>query len=183
MKILSKTFLPKEVKYNNNIYICDEELSRNYNGTNPPAVKGIIGVHVLSRNLKGRFDYHGNDYQPTCWIFKQKPAEITPKVSTEYEVGAILSFSWGYEQTNYNFYCITKVSNDWVTLVEMTKKVESRGDMRTSVTPNEINLKSEPFRRKLARNRENGKPIGLQIESYGWCSLWDGKPKEATHYA
>lgn len=183
MKIFNKTNLPESIEYNGNTYVPDYELSRKYKGLIAPEVKGIIAVHVLAKNLKGKTDLHGHPYEPTYWIYRQTFTNITPKVSKEYEVGAILSFSWGYEQTNYNFYCITKVENDWITLVEMTKNVEWRGDMHTSETPKEIDPKGNIIRRKLKRNRDNNRPIGLQIERYGWGALWDGEPEQATHYA
>lgn len=32
----------------------------------------LIRVEVLSRNLKGKTDLHGNPYKPTEWIFTAK---------------------------------------------------------------------------------------------------------------
>lgn len=112
---------------------------------------------------------------------------ITPKQSTQYEVGAILCDTWGYEQTNIDFYCIVKVSGDWVTVAPMTKASALGGEhwsMTTKETPGVINPDKPTIRKKL--KSFNGEAAGFSFRNYtggGWCKLWDGRPKLATHYA
>lgn len=112
---------------------------------------------------------------------------IIPKQSTSYEVGAILCDTWGCEQTNVDFYCIVKVSGDWVTVAPMTKITIPDGNhlnMTTKEMPGVIKQDKPTIRKKL--KRFNSEISGFSFRGYGgggWCSLWTGKPKFASHYA
>jgi hypothetical protein len=50
-------------------------------------------------------------------------------------VGALLATSWGYDQTNVNFYAVTKVSGRRVWLREVAQDSESTGSMSANVWP------------------------------------------------
>src|SRR5262245_43447416 len=113
--------------------------------------------------------------------------EVTPHVSERYEVGAILENQWGYDQTNIDYYCIVKRSENakgqiWLTLVEMTvgESYETHW-MQGKCMAGVIREGAKPFRRLL--RVWDGSERGVGIESYGWCSLWDGKPSHWTAYA
>lgn len=112
---------------------------------------------------------------------KQAPE---PRVMETYSPGAILEFSWGYDQTNIDYFLIVARKGDWLTLVSLGKsQQEERGFMQGVCEPSqEANTGAKPFRRKVCRDRE-GKEFGCKIKSYGWCSLWDGKPSHWTGYA
>lgn len=98
-----------------------------------------------------------------------------------YTVGAILEGSWGYEQTNINFFKIVKRTNDTLWLQPLaTRTVADAGFMSTRVVPGEP-TDGKIIRRRLMRR--DGEPIGCRFAtSYGWINLWDGKASLATHY-
>jgi len=106
-------------------------------------------------------------------------------------VGDIFHDSWGYEQTNIDFYCIIKRSGDWVTIMPMGKKeTTAQGySMTNDVVPTIINWSAKPIRKKIYKSREtwrHGQELGFRFGNYsgaGWCSLWDGKPARESHYA
>lgn len=111
---------------------------------------------------------------------------IKPTVSEAFEPGTILVATWGYEQTNVDFYCILQRSGEWVTIIEM-KQIEASDtlpgnapSMTGKVLPTEIDWRSRPFRKKV--KSFNGKESGFRL-SNGWATLWNGKPKFASHYA
>ena len=116
---------------------------------------------------------------------------MEPHVSDKYEVGAILEHSWGYDdQTNIDYFVIVKRSETpkaiWLTLLPMTigSREETMWAQGTCV-PGVVKADAKPFRRKLhvdTRNAER-REFGVAIESYGWCSLWDGKASHWTAYA
>jgi hypothetical protein len=115
-----------------------------------------------------------------------KQLTITPHVATSYEVGAILYDSWGYEQTNIDYYCIIERKGDWLTLLPMKADSASEGplSMCTIETPLIIDDSNKPIRKKL--KIFDGKESGFSFRNYcggGWCKLWDGKSKIASHYA
>jgi len=79
MKIYSRKYLPESITYNNETYKMNAAISGAMNANNTP-VNTIVAtlkregrkailVQVLSSNLKGRTDLHGNPYKPTKWIF------------------------------------------------------------------------------------------------------------------
>ena len=58
---------------------------------------------------------------------KIKAREERKKAPVGLEVGDVLSSSWGYEQTNINFYQVVKVSGRMVTVREIARQIEQTG--------------------------------------------------------
>lgn len=101
--------------------------------------------------------------------------------------GAILASSWGYDQTNVDFYRVEKVKNGWATLQQIAANETSDSkpgepwSMTGKVVPAEPHKPvNDPFRRKIGECM--GKPC-LKICSYEYAYPWDGKPKAVSHYA
>lgn len=113
--------------------------------------------------------------------------DVVPKHSDKFEVGAILVDSWGWEQTNIDFYCIVKRSGNWLTVLPMSKKSTEMNVqyMTREELPGEINFGADPQRKKLQLSSE-GKEYGFTFRDYacgGYCRLWDGEKETSTHYA
>jgi hypothetical protein len=112
-----------------------------------------------------------------------KTNQIKLHVSEIYDVGAILKYSWGYDQTNIDFFCIVKISEKFLTLLPMRSVVtRNTGWAMGKSIPTTIDESAKPIRRKLAKDGK-GIPFGVAIRSYGWCKLWNGKEAEWTAYA
>jgi hypothetical protein len=108
------------------------------------------------------------------------------------ELGAILYSSWGYDQTNVDFYRVAKRTADWVTL-EKIAKIEHSDDTEENpatftgrvVPADPIKPIGEPLRRKIihaGKPKEAGDAIA-RLTSYSYAYLWDGKPKRVSSYA
>jgi hypothetical protein len=100
------------------------------------------------------------------------------------EPGVILASSWGYDQTNVDFYRVDKVKGDWATLQQIAANEASDGaqTMTGRVVPAEPHRPvDKPFRRKIGPP-VCGEPM-LRISSYEYAWPWDGKPKFVSHYA
>ena len=79
MTTFKKTSLPEEIKYNGETYTHNATISGSMgaSNTNPrktiEAVKSTgkkaVLVEVLSRNLKGKKDLHGQPYKASQFIF------------------------------------------------------------------------------------------------------------------
>lgn len=94
------------------------------------------------------------------------------------EVGHVFSSSWGYEQTNVDFYVVTKLIGR--RMVELRKCACIRhdtSDVTGSVTPDSTKLVGEPIRRQVTPQG------GVRITSYAYASLWDGRPERFSSYA
>lgn len=105
--------------------------------------------------------------------------------------GQILECSWGYEQTNIDFYKVVKVSNGWATIQKMenvsdySKGDNSAGwDMTSIEMPGAVKASAKPFRRKIKKSYYAEGPEYIKINSWGgYAEPWDGQPAHASHYA
>ena len=84
------------------------------------------------------------------------------------QVGDILSSSWGYEQTNVDFYEVVAVSKCMVTLHELAQVSTETDWARGRCIPQSGKYKGEPFRRKADKH-------GVMIESYEFASKWGAR--------
>ena len=92
--------------------------------------------------------------------------------------GAILYSSWGYEQTNIDFYEILERKNDFVIIQEIgqIRDHDSRGYSGTCMPDKKIKI-GEPFRKKITKR------ASINLASYKYCGLWDGRPLSWSSYA
>ncbi|MGS0621257.1 hypothetical protein [Xanthomonas oryzae] len=93
-------------------------------------------------------------------------------------VGAVLVSSYGYEQTNVDFYQVVAVQNRTVTLRELVQDRQDTGHMSGTTTPVPGQYtKAEPIRKRV--NPRNG----VKLSSSSYAHPWDGRPKYWSSYA
>lgn len=98
----------------------------------------------------------------------------------EYQEGKILQSSWGYEQTNVDFYKIVKRTAKSVLLQEIGKIKTESGNMSGEAVP-DISIEiGKPFRRKLLIHGDS--ILGCHFE-YGTIRAWEGRPAYYSTYA
>ena len=101
------------------------------------------------------------------------------------QVGFIFHFSWGYDQTNNNFYQVIDKKGQYVTVREIGQEstsvegYSSMSDFRRPVKDAFLEG-SKPMRKKLQFSGSN--PY-ITMASYGFCDLWDGKEAYNSWYA
>ncbi|RMC62509.1 hypothetical protein [Sinorhizobium meliloti] len=99
-----------------------------------------------------------------------------------FEVGHILYASWGYEQTNIDFYQVTKIiGRHMVEVREVSQIAADTGNepwMTGKVVPKLDAFTSEPMRRRV-----NGRSKSVRIDKVRTAFLWDGRPVNWTGYA
>lgn len=92
------------------------------------------------------------------------------------QAGAIVYDSWGWEQTNIDFYKIVKRSGASVWLQPLKSKKVETGFMSGNAEPTE-ETDGEVFLRRIGK-------YGVSINSHrGTLILYDGKPKSCSWYA
>lgn len=69
MKTFKRTYLPEYINYNGKKYIYNAQESANANMVASLGLSGCVCVEVLSRNLKGKLDFHNQPYKPSKHIF------------------------------------------------------------------------------------------------------------------
>lgn len=97
-------------------------------------------------------------------------------------VGDIFVCTWGYDQTNVDFYRVIKKTKTGVSLIPMSKKVIEYNSnyMTGKVLPGEDFAGSKPMRRKL---NKYGDKFYVSINSFSSARKWDGKAETFTTYA
>lgn len=94
------------------------------------------------------------------------------------DVGAVLVSSYGYEQTNVDFYEVVAVQNRTVTLRELVQERQDTGNMSGTTTPVPGQYtKAEPIRKRV--NPRNG----VKLSSSSYAHPWDGRPQYWSSYA
>lgn len=68
MRTFNRVSLPDSIYYKGEVYMRDPERTDNFKNTRLSFSHSIV-VKVLSKNLKGKTDFHGKPYQPTEWIY------------------------------------------------------------------------------------------------------------------
>ena len=109
---------------------------------------------------------------------KAKAREEAMNFQHGYQVGDILYASWGYDQTNVDFYQVTRLVGAKMIEIQM---ISSKGAGRDRVipVPNRFVSGERPFKVKVRTNR-SVKTRGGVANAYPW----DGKPKyETSPYA
>lgn len=100
--------------------------------------------------------------------------------ATPYNPGDILYNSWGWEQTNIDFYQVVKSSDKTVTIRPIGQnQTYNAHSMTGTCVPIKDSFIGEPSRRAICMSQ--GKQF--VTAEYGVMNLWDGKPKEYSCYA
>jgi len=109
-------------------------------------------------------------------------AQAELKASDHFELGDIIYSSWGYEQTNVNFYQVVKVTAKSIKVREIGQEME-KGSMydhgmahRTLAVKDAFLEKAEEF---TLRVRPEGRLSSRRSEYF---SKWDGSPKYVSSY-
>lgn len=98
------------------------------------------------------------------------------------EVNDILYSSWGYDQTNIDYYKVKKlVGKTMVEVVKIESKLaDEQGSYTTdTVLPYPAAEGTRTYRRKV--HTEDPERPGVMISSFQWAVLWDGRPKCQTN--
>ena len=107
------------------------------------------------------------------------------------KVGDIFHYSWGYEQTNANYFQVVALKGTKQVIIREIayKTTETTGLDSYRVAPcKDRFLQHSQFIKnndigavKQVKGLQNG-TIYISIESFGFCSLWDGKDDLMTCY-
>ena len=94
--------------------------------------------------------------------------------------GDYLVSTWGYDQTNVDFFYVVKIAGSFVYIVPASQQVVELGDMQGKVIPKEAKLTATPIRRKI-KKYTGGEYV--KIDSISYAKKWDGKPVYYSSYA
>ena len=99
------------------------------------------------------------------------------------KVGDIFYNSWGYDQTNIDWYQVVEVSPTGKTCKVRRIAGDIKGGAGNSMagytTPVKNKFSGPPIQKKI---RVSGKEVNLPFK-HGWTPKWDGKPQYVSWYA
>lgn len=134
---------------------------------------------------------------------KQRKAEARARFKNPYTLGDILHHSWGYDQTNCDYYQVVEVKPVSVVLKKIGAEVVpgSEGFMSNSLKPiKDCFIEAGPHaltghcQMLTPQNHTITKKVSFIVKDdgslkyyipvpYGWCDLWDGRPNYSSWYA
>jgi len=129
---------------------------------------------------------------------KEKREYIKERFVNPFNVGDILHLSWGYDQTQCDFYQVTATTKAGVTLKPIAgERVEgSEGFMsqrvvpvkdkfieRFSILPKHSDKITEVKKRVSAYIKDDGTLKYFVPSPHGFCDKWDGNSKYNSWYA
>lgn len=100
------------------------------------------------------------------------------KPAHNFQIGDILYSSWGYDQTNVDFYQVVKVTPSTIGIRKIDSDLKATGFMCGHVTAKPGQFVSDEV--MVKRPDRNGY---IKISSYASANKWDGKPKYQSWYA
>lgn len=101
-------------------------------------------------------------------------------VTNPYKKGDILYSSWGYDQTNIDFYKVLEVKAKSIVMVPIggERVSGSMADMSARVVANPDVITGTPMLKRVADAKGT-----VRLTSYSRAWPWDGTPKTETYYA
>lgn len=162
----------------------------------------VIYTYVTTSGQLGAMAFHGKAAKPD-WHYSFRNEESRQRKIAEYidgrkerakmmddikakrtaphtlKVGDILVSSWGYDQTNIDYYQVVRVVGAHsVEIRQLVNKSHGEdGFMTGLVSPVRDHFKDEPMLKRCDAGNS------VRIESYASASMWDGKPDRCSWYA
>lgn len=105
----------------------------------------------------------------------------TTTTPTTFEPGMILVATWGYEQTNVDFYVVTRTTERTVWFRPIAQGIEqSAGFMTELVVPHPERTTGPEVRRRIIAAEDGPR---AQTSMGHSAAIWDGEPVRQSHYA
>lgn len=106
-------------------------------------------------------------------LARRKEAEVK---ANKLKPGAILFSSWGYEQTNIDFYIVLERKPASVVIQEIAQHKRMTEADAGICTPDPDTKIGSPFLKMIDKHGT------VRLNSYSYCDLWDGREKRWSSY-
>lgn len=109
-----------------------------------------------------------------------KYSGIDPHPAQQIEIGAILVSSWGYDQTNVDFYVVVEMTAKTVKLLPMVKySCRNQKEGFSTMAGETRATKTIKFRDEVIKRKAGA---WIKIDSCSSARLWDGKKEYESWY-
>jgi len=110
--------------------------------------------------------------------YKKEKKEAQKTLVNPFNVGDVLYSTWGYDQTNVDFYKVVGVLPKSIKIVSVGQVlVEATGWLQETVIADPTRETGEVMLKRVTANRKY-----VSINSYAVASKWDGHPIHQSHY-
>jgi hypothetical protein len=106
---------------------------------------------------------------------KRERNELHKNFEHSLKVGDILYSSWGYEQTNVDFYEVIKVKGKCVIIRELAQSLIPDGDMSGKTTALKGEYTGEPVLKRVCYGNV------IKFNSYQWAKVWEASLNTFLH--
>jgi len=134
--------------------------------------KGLKKVGAVKKKSASKSSYHKDT--------KSHNVRISVVSGMPISAGDFLVSTWGYDQTNVDFYYVTKIARGYVYIIPASQQVVEFGDMQGKVIPKEPKFSAKEMRRKI-KKYTGGEYV--KIDSISYAKKWEGKPVFYSSYA
>jgi len=112
---------------------------------------------------------------------REKAEEVEALAKVKVDPGAVFYCSWGYDQTNIDFFQVVKVKGRYAWLRPLAEKTtEQTGFMSERVTAVVGEFRGEEIRRLI---QVSGDRPCFRWDKGRYIYEWDGRPLHQSHYA
>ena len=129
-----------------------------------------------------RFEAYAQEWLHNLEASKVFRAEQKAKQSgiCPWKVGQILSCTWGYDQTNQDYYEVIAIRGKVVDIQVIGQHaIDRQGPYGDTVIPFR-GFRGKVIKSKKPQTHDNGKTWFLRMTSYSFAYPWDGKPDHQT---
>jgi hypothetical protein len=148
------------------------------------AYKGQGGRASWNYSFKGRegAEKYASDWfdSLTSWQERQTQWRAEANKPHTLKVGDVIYNSWGYDQTNIDWYQVVRVSEHFVWLRRIGANVKETSFMAGPTIPKPNQFVGEEVTQHKATTNEHGTHITFE---YGSGSKWDGQSLYCSWYA
>ena len=130
------------------------------------------------RNESKRRDYIDKTIEQRLKRIEEKEKRRRERLDFQhdFEKGDILYSTWGYDQTNVDFYQVTDVRGKMVVIREIEQKVVGSHPPQDSVVPVKNKFIGPPKRKKVLKGYSGDQSGYVKINSFAFAYKWDGRP-------
>ncbi len=143
----------------------------------PKAIKPYFNYLVKHEDLQKYIDDHNSRLLKYQEDLKQRKLrnKVTPEKIKSLSIGSIFYCSWGYEQTNIDFYQVISIKGIMIEIQAIKSSlIEHDTHDSGKVIPLKDEFRGQPIKKKL-QCMDN--TFRIAIHSFADAYLWDGKPK------
>lgn len=166
-------------RYHSDAYMARHDWRREVAAMTPEERDRALSDIATLEKLLGRMAETVQDPKTARRRPQAKVAMPNP-VDLGVKVGDFFYTSWGYDQTNVEFFEVVGLTGASVRLREVAQNVEDRGSGSESVTPRPGAYIGEVMTKRIKDGGYDKPAVKIDYVRTGW--LWDGTPKHQTAF-